>query len=297
MDWTDLQNKLQETIVKNEPITSEGIHRAWKVVLDSGRSIFVKGGKGMPSTMFSSESLGLEELRNIGVFRIPVVYAHSRSYLALEWIEDQVEKKKDNLYAKMGMLLAKQHKHHTENSYGWREDNFIGKIPQQNTWNSSWSVFWKTMRIEPLVQRAKKSLSSRDMDSLEKLYGCMEEILSVSEEKPAPLHGDLWGGNHLVDQDGEIVLIDPAFYYGHREADIAMTKMFSAYPQAFYDAYEYHFPFVAGFWEQRFYLYLLYHQLSHLNHFGTAYLVGVRDCIQKAIQGRKPHEPLSSLNR
>jgi len=40
------------------------------------------------------------------------------------------------------------------------------------------------------------------------------------------LHGDLWGGNYLVDENGYACLIDPAVYYGNREADLAMTKLF-----------------------------------------------------------------------
>ena len=53
-----------------------------------------------------------------------------------------------------------------------------------------------------------------------------------SSHRPVPslLHGDLWGGNWAVDTDtGEPVVFDPAVYYGDREADIAMTRLFGGF--------------------------------------------------------------------
>ena len=48
----------------------------------------------------------------------------------------------------------------------------------------------------------------------------------VPEEPPARLHGDLWNGNVLWGLDGQVWLIDPAAYGGHREVDLAMLSLF-----------------------------------------------------------------------
>jgi fructosamine-3-kinase len=84
------------------------------------------------------------------------------------------------------------------------------------------------------------------------------------------LHGDLWGGNWAV-CDSEPVVFDPAVYYGDRESDIAMTRLFGGFDDTFYEAYEEAWPLARGS-EQRIALYQLYHLLNHLNLFGAAYL-------------------------
>ena len=51
------------------------------------------------------------------------------------------------------------------------------------------------------------------------------------------LHGNLWGGNIAVDTNGLPVILDPACYYGDREADIAMTELFGGFSADFYATY------------------------------------------------------------
>ena len=84
------------------------------------------------------------------------------------------------------------------------------------------------------------------------------------------LHGDLWGGNWNC-SDGMPVIFDPAVYYGDRETDLAMTRLFGGFGAAFYSAYESSWPFEDGH-EERQHLYQLYHVLNHLNLFGSGYL-------------------------
>ena len=74
----------------------------------------------------------------------------------------------------------------------------------------------------------------------------------------------------MVDSSGSAVLIDPAVYYGHREADLAMTKMFGGFDSDFYSAYNDENPLTDG-WEYRLNLYMLYHVFNHLNLFGSGY--------------------------
>ena len=97
-------------------------------------------------------------------------------------------------------------------------------------------------------------------------------------ENPSLLHGDLWSGNFMVDQKGNAVLIDPAVYYGHREADLAMTELFGGFNKSFYDKYIDVYPLQKGY-GQRKDLYNLYHMLNHLNLFGSSYAGSVRSII------------------
>jgi len=83
------------------------------------------------------------------------------------------------------------------------------------------------------------------------------------------LHGDLWGGNWAT-SEGSPVIFDPAVYYGDRETDLAMTRLFGGFGRGFYEAYEASWPLEVGH-RDRLHLYQLYHVLNHLNLFGSGY--------------------------
>ena len=71
-------------------------------------------------------------------------------------------------------------------------------------------------------------------------------------------------------RDGLPVLFDPAVYFGDREADIAMTRLFGGFGHAFYAAYQ--APGRSTRRPARDTLYNLYHVLNHFNLFGGGYL-------------------------
>jgi fructosamine-3-kinase len=96
------------------------------------------------------------------------------------------------------------------------------------------------------------------------------------------LHGDLWGGNWLVTQDNEPALIDPAVYYGHREAELAFTELFGGFSALFYHAYNESWP-LDGEYSERRDLYNLYHLLNHLNLFGEMYGAGVDSVLRNYV--------------
>ncbi len=65
-------------------------------------------------------------------------------------------------------------------------------------------------------------------------------------------------------------MIDPAVYYGDREAEIAFTELFGGFGARFYAAYNEAWPLDHGNADRRD-LYNLYHLLNHLNLFGEGY--------------------------
>ena len=105
---------------------------------------------------------------------------------------------------------------------------------------------------------------------LDRLIERLDEWIDERHVQPSLLHGDLWGGNWMVALDGQPVLIDPAVYFGDREADLAMTSLFGGFPPDFYSAYNEVFPFAPGYRERQP-LYQLYYLLVHLNLFGESY--------------------------
>ncbi|MES0328472.1 MAG: fructosamine kinase family protein, partial [Gammaproteobacteria bacterium] len=84
------------------------------------------------------------------------------------------------------------------------------------------------------------------------------------------LHGDLWTGNYSALPDGTPVIFDPAFYYGDREAELAMTTLFGSFSRDFYAAYNEAWPLDEGYATRRTF-YNIYHIINHTNLFGGAY--------------------------
>ena len=87
---------------------------------------------------------------------------------------------------------------------------------------------------------------------------------------PSLVHGDLWSGNQGWTTQGEPVIFDPAPYYGDREVDYAMTKLFGANSRDFYEEINKIWPMAPG-WEVREIIYNSYHILNHYVLFGGSY--------------------------
>ena len=127
----------------------------------------------------------------------------------------------------------------------------------------------------------EKPFSINIYSNFEKLFKLLPNLLPL--EKPSLLHGDLWNGNYLVNNKGEPTLIDPSIYYGSREVDIAMTKLFGGFPKEFYASYNLEFP-LREKWEDRVDIWNLYPLLVHANLFGSGYLKQIQSILKKYIR-------------
>ena len=99
-------------------------------------------------------------------------------------------------------------------------------MAQVNDFKTSWVEFFIEQRLRVQVQLAieKRTLGKDTATKFEKLFQKLPGLLP--HEPPALLHGDLWSGNLIANKKGDPCLIDPAVYFGHREAEIAFTKLF-----------------------------------------------------------------------
>jgi fructosamine-3-kinase len=212
---------------------------------------------------FAAEADGLEALRP--QIRVPQVLDHGlqdgKAYIRLEFLHLE----RSGNWSALGRMLANLHRQ-TGPRFGWVRDNYIGLSPQQNGWCDEWLEFWRTRRMQPQLELAKRNGFELEEPSL--------ELLNNHRPQPSLLHGDLWSGNAGFTADGPVVY-DPAVYYGDRETDLAMTELFGGFPKEFYRAYNEAFPLDPGY-EKRKHLYNLYHLLNHLNIFGGGYLGQVK---------------------
>ena len=235
--------------------------------------LFVKHGEASSLAMFQAEADGLAELAKAHAVRIPEVRAVGEqdgiAFLALEWIE--LRSGSSSGEKKLGELLAAQHRV-TRDKFGWHRDNTIGSTPQSNLESAEWMEFLRERRIRPQLMLARRNGAGKDLiDSGERLCEQLDGFFADYRPAPSLLHGDLWGGNWGCDASGQPVLFDPAVYFGDREADLAMTRLFGGFGASFYSAYQSAWPLDAGA-AARVTLYNLYHVLNHFNLFGGSYL-------------------------
>jgi fructosamine-3-kinase len=236
-------------------------------------ALFVKVAPARGSAMFEAEAAGLEELRRARAVRVPQVMgvgtSAGKAWLALEWIQSGTPSRATD--AVLGEQLARQHRS-TQPAFGWSRDNTIGSTPQLNDWDDNWVTFFRDRRLRyQLILAGNSGYGGRLQHRGEALLDRLSEFFSTYQPVPSLLHGDLWGGNRAADERGSPVIFDPAVYYGDREADLAMTRLFGGFGSEFYAAYESAWALAAGA-AARTELYNLYHVLNHLNLFGGGYL-------------------------
>jgi protein-ribulosamine 3-kinase len=190
------------------------------------------------------------------------------AWLALEWLE--LAPPSAAADETLGRQLAQLHRCQAQR-YGFAADNYIGATPQANGWLDDWPAFLAERRLRPQFELAARvpggeplrERGARLLESLAAYYAGYRPGASL-------LHGDLWGGNHAMLADQTPVLYDPAVYYGDREADLAMTRLFGGFGARFYAAYQADWPLDPGA-AARIDLLNLYHVLNHANLYGGGY--------------------------
>lgn len=284
---SDLQTILSEKFgrpVSVESISSVGggcINETAKVQTNIGW-FFAKwnDAKRFPQ-LLEAERKGLELLKSASAIKVPEVISQktigTTQYLILEFVESTAMEKQ--FWSNFGKSLAKLHKH-TSEKFGLDHDNYIGSLPQSNRQYNKWSDFFILERLEPQIKMARdeQRIGSSFIQKFSKLFSQIEKIFPV--EAPSLIHGDLWSGNYMVGNKGEPVMIDPAVYYGHREMDLGMTKLFGGFTPEFYTVYNEEFPLEKD-WQKRTDTCNLYPLMVHVNLFGGSYSSQVEGILRR----------------
>ena len=287
--WDDITRSIADAtgaqfrIESRTPVGGGCINAAYRVAGD-GRSYFVKTNAPHAAAMFAAEAAGLAEIGRSRSVRVPQPVCHGgspeASWLVLEWIAFGGAHRDSN--RALGQAVAAMHRV-TAPRFGWQRDNTIGATPQVNTPCGDWIEFWRERRLGfQLALAAKKGAPKALLQKGERLARDFPALLAGCALEPALLHGDLWGGNAGFDAAGAPVIFDPAVYYGHREADLAMTELFGGFSADFYAVYREAFPLGAGYGVRK-QLYNLYHLLNHYNLFGGGYAVQAEAMIARLL--------------
>ncbi|WP_338731003.1 fructosamine kinase family protein [Mangrovimonas cancribranchiae] len=276
-----IENKLSAKINSITSVSGGDISSAFRIIT-SDQSFFLKTNTVLNAlNMFQTEAEALKTIANTNTISTPKVIDCSKfeniSFLLMEFIESKSPSSKD--FKTLGKQLAQLHQN-TNPYFGLEQDNFIGSLKQSNKPTNSWNLFYVNERLFPQLQLAIQNqlLIESECPSKEQMLNKLEPIFQ--NIKPSLLHGDLWNGNILISENGSPYLIDPAIYYGDREVDMAMTKLFGGFSNSFYDAYYTIHPITENS-AIKTEIYQLYYLLVHLNLFGRSYYNAVITILKK----------------
>ncbi|GGO86848.1 fructosamine kinase [Marinobacterium nitratireducens] len=248
-----------------------------RLELHDGSRLLLKRYRASEAEKVASEARGLLDLGHCSGLRVPTVLYQYGDCLLLEYIDSAGAA--DDFWQRLGEGLAQLHAQ-GKPAFGYGIDTFCGGTRQPNAQLADGYRFFAERRLLHGAALCFDSglLSLRDVQAIESVAAGLERWLPA--QAPALLHGDLWSGNVLAGPGGEPVLIDPAVYWGWPEADLAMTRLFGGFGDAFYDAYRGRRPLEPG-WEERAPLYNLWHLLNHLYLFGASYKAAIRDLCRR----------------
>lgn len=217
-------------IIEAKPVGGGCINDCYRLDTSAGPFFLKLNDATILPGMFETEMEGLKLLASTSTVNIPRAIETGEvdgiSLLLMEFIESGAARK--NSMYDFGRQLARLHTV-TNRNFGLEYDNYIGSLKQFNQPMDNWPAFFAEQRLMPLMRMAfdKHLIQHSVVQRFEKLFVKMDSLFPI--EKPALLHGDLWSGNYLISRAGETYLVDPAVYYGHREMDIAMTRLFGSF--------------------------------------------------------------------
>lgn len=255
-----------------KPVSGGDTSFACKLETKDGVWFLKWSNQPLAGDILEAEVRGLNVLLRERVINAPkpmgVRRVQKLAFLCLPWINTHPKTAHGQTH--LAEQLAKLHQCH-KHLFGLEEDNFIGSLKQSNAWHSNWADFFIRERLEPQLKLAcHQGYFSPDSWTKWNKFG--EKINNLfPEEPPSLLHGDLWSGNWMEDEQGAAWIIDPSIYYGHREMDLAMTRLFGGFSSEFYHVYNASYPLAPG-WEERLPIAQLYYILVHVNLFGGHYV-------------------------
>lgn len=278
-----IRQTLDQSIESAQQVSGGSINQAAKIMLSGGRECFLKWNHSADPVMFKKEEKGLNLLASAETaLHVPKIFATGKTNDGIGFLVEEFfteGRANSDSATNFGQALAHLHQHHEE-QFGLDHNNYIGRLSQSNSWHKSWVSFFVEERMKPQLRIATDAgkLADNTVTHFESMYKQLPDIFP--KEPPSLLHGDLWSGNYIYDEAGNATIYDPAVYYGHREIELAFTRLFGGFSRGFYSAYEDVYPLEPKF-NNRKDVYNLYPLLVHTNMFGGHYARQVKSIVSR----------------
>ncbi len=173
-----------------------------------------------------SETKNLQFLNSLKLKYFPKIYNDDGKYLIISFIKNngiQPNRTKDDLLNAIITIHSIKNK-----KYGLNFDTQIGGLKQENNWSDNWVNFYREKRLLYVFEiiNSKNKMDNNINIKIEKL---LKNLNNYIPEKPRSslLHGDLWEGNILFNDEKFVGFIDPGSFYGHNELELAYLTWFN----------------------------------------------------------------------
>lgn len=280
---TSLGDLLGEKVLSINPLAGGDIADVMLIVTNHNKYVLKRPRAGQNDTT-AIEAHMLRMLQKKSPLPVPTIIAQKDGMLLMDYIDHAGGSMRGNAAIDGARHIAGLHGVRGA-LYGYEIDTVIGPLTQINTPETSWVTFYGEHRLNDMAMRAHKAgrLPSVTLKRLENFITNLADYIPDNPE-PSLLHGDLWGGNILVDNDHVAAFIDPAIYWGHAEIDLAFLTLFNSAGDDFFEAYSDINPIDAGFFEERRDIYNLWPLLVHVRLFGGSYVSSVESILNKVGQ-------------
>ncbi|KAJ7070849.1 fructosamine kinase [Mycena amicta] len=254
-----------------------------RVTSSSGRVYYAKqsGSSAAETEQYIGEAESLKHIHIAAPGLAPRVLAtgptgDGRRYFLSEYLD--LTSLSEPVAQKLAKRLALELHAHKSPQFGFPVPTYCGATRLQNGWFDSWEACYSAQIGDLLSQLSKKGtrydILCRKGERVRSEV--IPKLLGSLSVQPVLLHGDLWSGNVGQTFSGDPKIFDPASYFGHSEADLAIARVFGGFPKTFFDTYHQHLPKTEPVeqYDLRGDLYQLFHYLNHTLLFGDHYAAG-----------------------
>jgi fructosamine-3-kinase len=241
------------------PIPGGAVSTAVRLRTDQA-AYFLKWHQTPEYGSFGAEMQGLELIRKTGTIHVPLIFGMAEvtqqipGFILQEWIEARSSTNfTTRLGGRLGAQLAAMHHASVAQAapgYGWGDRSSVDPTLQ---WSDDWIAFFRDQLFVPRMQVATrlKLLSIGQQHKFAYILEHLDKWLGGVERQPTLLHGDLHQTNILCDQHGEPVLIDPWWFYGDREYDLAGPALWGDFAPDFFSGYNEVWSLPVGYADRR----------------------------------------------
>ena len=230
-----------------------------------------------------SERKNLIFLNNLNLEFFPKVYSNNNKYLIISFLNNNnLQPKKIEVDLLEAIIAIHSF---NDKEYGFKFDTQVGGMKLINELEDNWVNFFCNKRLNSIFDAICKSnpMPKNVNKMIESLLKDLKNRLP-SNPKASLLHGDLWEGNILFNDEKFTGLIDPGSFFGHSEMEVAYLRWFNPdyIDNNFIKIYSEYIPIDKSYFSYE-YIYQLYYSLMNVHLWSRSYIDNCYYLLKKII--------------